>query len=249
MKKNKNINAACLCAVVTLMCFALCSPPAWGDEESWIMSIQKEDLSPFKHRNGYGPGGINVDLIAAIADEIGVELRFRDYPIDIGRQKFQKGELSVDCCLNPIWFPGQDNIHVFSDPLYKLIEVWVFPKGKTFPIPSTKALSDKRVVGIKGFTYPNQDDYGVRLNGSSPLEVLQMLVDGKADVAVLERHAASFYINHNKFMVQFGDPYYSVNVAVRLHKNLAHRLDDVNKAVAKLKESGSVKAIIQRNIR
>ncbi len=49
--------------------------------------------------------------------------------------------------------------------------------------------------------------------------------------------------------VKFGAPYYSVNVAVRLHKPLAHRLSDVNKAVAKLRENGGVRAIIQRNIR
>jgi len=83
-------------------------PPSWAEEEDWIMSVQKEELSPFKHRNGYGPGGINVDLT------------FKDYPI---------------------------------------------------------------------------------------------------------------------------------NVAVRLHKSLAHRLSDVNKAVAKLRENGRVRAIIQRNIR
>ncbi len=61
-------------------------PPSWAEEENWIMSVQKEELSTFKHRNGYGPGGINVDLIAAILDEIGVDLTFKDYPIDVGRE-------------------------------------------------------------------------------------------------------------------------------------------------------------------
>jgi len=220
-----------------------------ADPSTWTMSVQKEDLSPFKHRNGYGPGGINVDLITAISDELGMQLDFKDYTISEGREKFLTGELNVDCCLNKVWFTGQDGLHVFSDPIYRLIEVFVFPMGKKFPVPTTKALKDKRVVGISGFTYPNQEDYGTRLNGNSPMEVLEMLRDGKADVAVMERHAAAFLINHYEFEVEYGDPYYSVGVGVRLHRSEKHHLVAINKAIEKLKASGFVQDVIKRNIK
>ncbi|NVK20024.1 MAG: transporter substrate-binding domain-containing protein [Methylocystaceae bacterium] len=236
-----------VCAVLWCGLF-LSIVPARADQ--WVMSLQKDNLAPFKHRNGYGPGGINVDIITAIAHEIGVDMVFKDYPIDVGREKFLTGELTVDCCLNEIWFPVRDQtVHIFSDPIYKLIEVFVFPKGKVFDVPNTTVLRDKRVGGIKGFTYPNQQDYGERIDANSPLEVLQLLNERKVDVAVLERHAASFNINQHKFKVQFGDPYYSVKVGVRLHKSQADKIDDVNKAIAKLKSSGVIEDIIQRNIR
>ncbi|WP_135081032.1 transporter substrate-binding domain-containing protein [Terasakiella sp. SH-1] len=217
--------------------------------EQWVMSVQHADLSPFKHRNGHGPGGINVDILDAIANEVGADLIFRDFTIAQGREKFQQGQVTVDCCLNKIWFPDQDNIQLFSDPIYRLIEVFVFPKDKAFPVPDTTVLRDKKVAGIKGFTYPGQENYGTRIDGDNPLEVLKMVEQGLVDVAVLERHAASFYINHNEMKVQFGDLYYSVDVSVRLHKSLSHRLDEVNKAIAKLKKTGRISAIIQRNIR
>lgn len=213
------------------------------------MSVQKEDLAPFKHRNGFGPGGINVDIMSAIAHEVGAEIDFKDYSIAEGREKFLDGEVTIDCCLNEVWFPNQSDYHIFSDPIYHLIEVFVFPKGKVFPVPTTKALKDKTVIGIAGFTYPGQENYGKRIDGKNPREVLDLLIAGKGDVAVMERHAASFYINNFKFKAEYGDPYYSVKVGVRLHKTLAHRLDDINKAIEKIKKNGVVDTIIQRNIR
>jgi len=224
-------------------------PKVQADPSKWVMSVQKADLSPFKHRNGYAPGGINVDLISRIADELGIELTFKDYTIAQGRKKFQTGELNVDCCLNKVWFPGQNDVHMFSDPIYRLIEVFVFPKGKMFPVSSTKELKDKRVAGIAGFTYPNQQDYGSRIDGNSPLEVLELLRDGKADVAVLERHAASFLMNHHKFKVEFGDPYYSVGVGVRLHRSEEHHLKKINKIIQEMKNNGFVASVIRRNIK
>jgi len=231
------------------ICAVLLGTGKQARAEQWVMSVQKADLSPFKHRNGYGPGGINVDIISAIAHELQVDLRFEDFTIAEGREKFPHGELTVDCCLNEIWFPGQEEIHVFSRPIYKLIEVFVFPKDGVFAVPDTTVLLDKKVGGIRGFTYPGQENYGTRIDGSSPLEVLKMVHDKKVDVAVLERHAASFYINHNEFEVTFGDPYYSVDVGVRLHKSLQHHLEDVNKAIEKLKANGTIAEIIRRNIR
>jgi len=230
-----------------LLISLLCSGGAGAQD--WVMSVQHADLSPFKHRNGFGPGGINVDIMSAITDEIGVNLKFVDYSVAEGREKFKSGDVSVDCCLNEIWFPKQQDIHVFSKPVYRLIEVFVFPKGKMFPIPDTSVLKDKTVAGIRGFTYPGQDNYGTRIDGDNPLEILRLVHEGKVDVAVLERHAASFYINSNKFKVQFGDPYYSVDVSVRLHKSLAARLDDVNRAIDKLKSRRMIQQIITRNIR
>lgn len=217
--------------------------------QEWVMSVQHADLSPFKHRNGFGPGGINVDIMSAIAHEIGVDLKFTDFTIAQGREKFKTGDVTVDCCLNEVWFPKQQDVHVFSKPIYHLIEVFVFPKGKKFPVPDTSVLTDKTVAGIRGFTYPDQDNYGRRVDGDNPLEVLQLVHEGKVDVGVLERHAASFYINSHKFKVQFGDPYYSVEVSVRLHRSLENRLKDINQAIDKLKSNGMIKQIIARNLR
>ena len=220
---------------------------AWADQ--WIMSVQKEDLSPFKHRHGFAPGGINVDIMQSIADEMNVSLEFRDFSIAEGRSKFLSGEVTIDCCLNEIWFPNDQASHLFSDPIYSMKEIFIFPRGKRFPVPDTIALKQKKVIGIAGFTYPGQENYGARLDGRNPLEVLKMLDAGKGDVAVLERHAASFYMNHYDFDLEFGDPYYSAEVGVRLHPSLKHQMNDINKAIAKFKNNGRIHEIIEKNIR
>jgi ABC-type amino acid transport substrate-binding protein len=218
--------------------------------DKWIMSVQEEDLAPFKHRNGNGPGGIEVDLVAALAFELGRELEFKSYSIPEGRAAFEKGEVNIDCCLNRVWFPREEAkaVQLFSDPLYRLLEVWVFPKGKSFRFKSVEELKNKRVIGIKGFNYPGEEHYGTRIDGTSPLDVLEKLLAGEGDVAVLERHVTSYLINRRKLKAEFGELYYAVDVSVRLHKTLVDDLPAINEAIKKLKANGTIDDIIRRNL-
>jgi len=222
-----------------------------ADESTWVMPVQEEDLSPFKHRKNGVPGGIEVDLAKAVAKKVGVKLEFASLSVAQGRKGFQEGKITIDCCLNQIWFPGPSNeqAQLFSKSIYRLIEIWFFPRGKSFPIGSTKDLKDKRVAGIKGFSYPGENDFGSRIDGKDVASVLQLLVDGKADVAVLERHAAKTVLNHQSFDVEFGPLYYDVNVGLRLHRSLENWLPKVNKAIRELKADGAVETIIQANMR
>jgi len=246
MKKNDVKSSLC---VYILLLFATFMKPAYSEE--WIMSVQKEDLAPFKHRHGNAPGGIEVDLVSAVAFEIGKDLKFVDYSITDGRKAFTTGEVTIDCCLNEVWFPQKEakTAQVFSDPLYRLLEVWVFPKGKSFQFKSAKDLTDKRVLGIKGFNYPDEEFYGERIDAATPLEAMQRLIAGEADVAVLERHVSSYLINTRGLEAEFGGLYYAVDVSIRLHKSMQSQLPQINKAIAKLKESGRIDAIIKRNLR
>ena len=222
---------------------------SWADEAPWIMPIQSEDFSPFKHQKGGEPGGIEVDLVRAVAAKVGAPLSFKTLDVTEGRQGFLTGDVSVDCCLAKIWFPGPENdaAQVFSDPLYRLMEIWFFPPKKSFPIETTKDLKGKRVATIRGFTYPGQDDFGTRVDGADVEGVIKLLLNGKADVAVLERHAAKHVIDREHLKVEFGPPYYDVMVRLRLHRSLAAWLPKVNQAIAELKAEGGVEAIIQAN--
>jgi len=215
------------------------------------MSVQKENLAPFKHRQGGKPGGIEVELVQAIAKQVGVRLKFIDYSIAEGRQAFLEGGVTVDCCLNKVWFPSEKakSVQLFSEPIYRLIEIWVFRKGTKFPVSSTKDLHNKRVAGIKGFNYPGEEDFGTRVDGTDVSEVLDILLRGDADIAVLERHAASLGINDRKLDIEFGRPYYSVEVALRLHNSQRRHMDKVNQVIGRLKSEGTIDDIIRRNLR
>lgn len=225
--------------------------PALADEASWMMPVQSGDFSPFKHQKGGTPGGIEVDLARAIAAKVGAPLSFKTLDVAEGRRSFLTGNVTVDCCLAKIWFPGPENdaVQVFSAPIYRLMEIWFFPPKKSFPIQSTKDLKDKRVAAIRGFTYPGQDDFGTRIDGGDVESVLKLILDGKADVAVLERHAAKYVIDRKNLKVEFGPPYYDVQAGLRLHRSLAAWLPKVNKAIAEMKDEGIVEAIIQANMK
>lgn len=219
--------------------------------QSWVVPVQHENLAPFKYRLNDRPVGIEVDLLTAVATEIGTTVRFEDHSIKEGRLAFERGDVSVDCCLNSVWFPRKESkdVQLFSEPLFRIMEVWVFPKGKDFHVSGPQDLKDKTVIGIKGFNYPGENQFGTRIDGGSPREVLDMLLAGKGDVAILERHVASYMINREKRDAVFGNLYYAVDVAIRLHKSLAGQLPAINKAIEKLKSEGRIEEIIRTNLR
>lgn len=219
--------------------------------DTLIMPVQAENLAPFKYWDGEEPAGIEVDLARAIAKEISSDIEFRKISIAQGRKAFEQGTITLDCCLNEIWFPRDEAkaVQLFSAPLYRLLEIWIFPKGRSFKFDSVKALKNKTVIGIKGFNYPGEEHYGKRIDGNSPLEVMEMLLAGEGDVAVLERHVASYLINKHHFPAEFGELYYAVNVSLRLHKSQEKQLPLINKAIIDLKARGEIQAIIKKNLR
>ncbi|MCW9035830.1 MAG: transporter substrate-binding domain-containing protein [Alphaproteobacteria bacterium] len=225
--------------------------PTHAEATKWVMPVQKEDFSPFKHRLNGKIGGIEVDLVRAIASKVGIPLQLADYSISDGRKAFLEGKISVDCCLNKVWFPTKKDkaAQLFSKPIYRLIEIWVFPRDKVFPVTTTKDLKNKRVAGIKGFAYPGEEDFGTRINGVDVASVLKILTTGEADIAVLERHAVVSAINKQKANVVFGPPFYTVNVSLRLHKSQEKYLNKVNQTIDNLKASGTIDKIIQRNLK
>ncbi len=230
------------------LCFFV-AVPAQAEEEPWVMPVPTDNLAPFKHRKNGEPGGIEVDIVKAVAAKTGAEIRFAPLSISQGRKAFTEGQVTVDCCLNAVWFPDEQDmaVQIFSAPVYSLMEIWFFPRRKSFPIRSTKDLKDKRVAGIEGFHYPGQEDFGQRVNGKTVADVLNLLVSGKADVAVLERHAARLAIQEQNADVEFGPYYYGVKVSLRLHKSLEKWLPKVNLAIDELKAAGQIDRIIKVN--
>jgi len=228
---------------------AVLAVPALAEDGPWVMPVPTDNLAPFKHRKNGKPGGIEVEIAKAITEEAGVDLEFTPLSVGQGRKAFAKGQVTVDCCLNPIWFPDEQDkaVQVFSAPVYSLMEIWFFPKRKSFPIRSTKDLKDKRVAGIEGFHYPGEEDFGQRVNGKTVSDVLNLLTNGQADVAVLERHAARHAIEKQLLDVEFGPYYYDVKVSLRLHKSLEKWLPKINLAVDELKTSGQIDRIIKEN--
>lgn len=218
--------------------------------DQWVMPVQPQDLSPYKHRKTGEAGGIEVDLTKAIAEKLGIDLQFKELSIPDGRKAFLNNEVNVDCCLNPIWFPKPEAqiVQLFSDPLYRLMEIWVFPKNMAFTIETTKDLKNKRVGTINGFTYPEEQNFGSRIDGKDVAEVLSFLANGLADVAVLERHAVVYALNAKKLPIEFGRLFYAIEVGLRINKNQAHLLPKINHAIAEMRSSGQIEKIVLENL-
>jgi len=196
--------------------------------------------------NGYE--GIYIDLIREVAKRIGVHIKEKTYPINRRRELFLRGKIVITCCVNPVWRskPEEKEIQLFSIPLHIGREMFLFPNGKSFPIPNPESLKPKSVVGIDGYTYLGEKYFGTRMDVRDPAQVVRMISVGRGDVGLLQYEVANFHAKQQNAEIEFGPVHHSSPMQIRLHKSKAPYLPKINKAITDLKKEGVIKRIFKK---
>ncbi len=151
----------------------------------------------FINENGQ-PDGLNVDLIRAVAGEVGLDIRIRLGPWKEIRQGLEHGE--IDVIQGMFYSPERDRVFDFTPPHKVNHYVAVVRKGEGPPPASLEDLKGKRMVVQQGDIMHDfvmkrglQED---RVNGVDAQEdALRQLAEGKHDCALVARRTAFFWID------------------------------------------------------
>jgi ABC-type amino acid transport substrate-binding protein len=233
-------------ALILFIVFAL--PSLVKADETWIIPVPDQMRPPFTYTDAGGYKGIYIDLMREIAQRIGVNLKEKTYPIVRRRELFIRGEIVITCCVNPIWRSRAEEkeVQLFSEPLHFGREVFIFPAQKSFPIPSPEALKAKSIVGIKGYTYLNEEHFGKRLDVREPEQIVRIIAADRGDTGLLQYEVAQFHASQQKVKIEFGPVNHSSPMQIRLHKSKAAYLPKINKAIADMKKDGFIDRIFKK---
>ena len=248
MKNMKRILSAAAVFVLAGSMLAGCGSSS-SDENTLVMATNAT-FPPYEYVEGDEIVGIDPEIAAAIADELGMELQIEDVDFDsivagVASGKYDMGMagMTVD--------PDRLESVNFSDSYATGIQSIIVKEGS--PIQSVGDLSSSTKIGVQQGTTGAQyaaDDYGqdAVVNFNKGADAVQALVTDKVDCVIIDNEPAKSFVEANPGLKILDTEYAVEDYAICVAKDNDELLDKINDALAKLKEDGTVDEIINKYI-
>ncbi|WP_419901335.1 substrate-binding periplasmic protein [Kiloniella sp.] len=213
--------------------------------EQWVLGIPKDDRPPLTYTQDGKHVGLIIDIVREVGRRIDVDIKIEVVGASERRKGFVKGQYVIECCIIEGWRtrPEEIAIQLFSDPVLQIQDIFIFPPHQAFPISSMESLKDKEVGTIRGYSYKGEENFGSRVDHESVLPLLQGISSGRVDVGIFQRRAAAFHSRQSKLNLTFGPLHHEVQASIRLHKNKAEYLPEINAAIRDMYSDGTFKSL------
>lgn len=193
--------------------------------------------------------GVDIDIVKAIAEEVGIEVEFKNYGWDPLFSAVDKGE--VDFAVSSITITDERKQNFdFTDPYYSANQLILVPEDST--VSNFKDLKDKRVavqINTTGHIVTKEllgnTSSKIVAAETMPFAIGEM-VNGNADAAVGDNVVIIDYQKNNpkvKLKTIEDDEFEKEYYGLMVKKGNTELIELLNEGIAKLKESGKLEEI------
>ena len=194
--------------------------------------------------------GIDIDVAAAIAEKLGLELQVDDMDFDAALLAAQNGK--SDLVMAGVTVTEDRQLVMdFSDSYATGIQSIIVKEDSDVATPDD--LADKMIGtqrGTTGYIYCS-DDFGD--DHVTPyddgLTAVQALVNGQVDAVVIDNAPAKEFVAANPGLKILETAYTEEDYAIGVAKGNTAMLDAINGALEELKNDGTLQAIIDKYIK
>ena len=194
--------------------------------------------------------GIDIDVAAAIAEKLGLELQVDDMDFDAAQLAAQNGKSDMDMAGVTVTEDRQ-LVMDFSDSYATGIQSIIVKEDSDVATPDD--LADKMIGtqrGTTGYIYCS-DDFGDEhvTPYDDGLTAVQALVNGQVDAVVIDNAPAKEFVAANPGLKILDTAYAEEDYAIGVAKGNTAMLDAINGALEELKNDGTLQAIIDKYIK
>lgn len=253
-EKETTAAATTTAAVTTAAADATTAPADTGtgtkDPTKLVMGTNAA-FPPFEYLEGSAIVGVDADLMAAIAKELGLTLEISDMEFDSLPTALSNGQIDVIAAGFTVK-PDREETMDFSTPYYTAAQTIIVLKDSK--IATVDDLTDK-IIGVQSGTtgqfsaeeLTSTDNIKGFASGMLAVEALK---NKQVDAVIIDNNPAKAYGDQNLDTItliegQFADEEYALAVA----KGNTVLLTKINDALAKLKADGSFDAIISKYVK
>ena len=237
---------AILMAAVMVLSFAACGEKAGDDVLTMATSA---DFEPYEYYENDKIVGIDIDIMNAVCEKIGMKLQPEDMSFDSVIGAAQTGK--ADIAMSGITITeDRKNMVDFTVPYTSTTQSIIVVKDSA--IAAKADLKDKKIgvqINTTGDTQVTEEfgDAAVDRYQNGALAV-ESLKNGKVDCVVIDGEVAKALVDANEGLEIISDAYSIEEYAIALQKGNTELLDKINGALEELLADGTIDGIIAKYI-
>ncbi len=199
--------------------------------------------------------GIDVEVAAAIAEKLGLELEVLDMGFSAALTAVQEGQSDIAMAGITVT-EEREQVMDFSESYATGVQSVIVKEDSA--IQSIDDLANADMIGCQadttGYIYasdtPENGGYGedhVTAYENGALAVMA-LVNGQVDAVIIDNAPAQAYVEQTEGLRILDTPWVTENYAIAVAKGNTELLDAINAAMAELQEDGTFQAIVDKYI-
>lgn len=224
--------------------------------ESLIM-VTNAEFPPYEYHDSSVTGpdgsdivGIDVEIAGAIAESLGRTLVIEDIQFDSIIPELQSGKADLGAAGMTVTEDRLVNVD-FSDTYATAVQSIIVMQDSDIAGPDDLA---GKLIGVQQGTTGDiyaSDDFGDEnveryMKG---VDAVQALVQGKVDAVIIDNEPAKVFVSDNDSLKLLDTAYAEEEYAIAVKKGNTELLDQINSALAELKESGKLDEIVAKYIK
>lgn len=246
MKKLTKILAVMLSVMMIMSLFTACNEKTENDVKTEeIVFGTNAEFPPFEFVTTEGVigefDGIDMAIADKIATENGMSAKISNMEFDSLLVALQNGQ--IDAVIAGMTVTEERALTVdFSTPYYQATQVMIVKEDSE--IAKAEDMADKKIAVIQGYTGETcVSEMGYEYTSfKKGTDAILELVNGKADVVVIDSATASKYVTDNEGLkiVEDAEAFESEEYAIAVAKGNQELLDKINASIEKMLEDGTV---------
>lgn len=222
-------------------------------EAGKIVMATNAAFPPFEYISGGVVAGVDADIAAEIAKDLGVELEISDMEFDAIIPAVKNGQADFGAAGMTIRPDRQEQVD-FSIEYVKSAQYVIVPKDSGY---TTDDLADLLIGvqrGTTGDIYctdeikqdPNTEEV---MRYSNSIIAAQDLMNGKCDAVVIDQLPAESIVSQNSDKLELlPDPLTEESYAIAVKKGNTDLLDAINSTLQRLIDEGKIDALVEEHV-
>lgn len=239
----KKLTAAMLAGVMILSI----GMTAMADGGTLVMATNAE-FPPYEYHEGDEIVGIDAEVAALIAEELGMTLEIEDMAFDSVLAAVQSGK--ADIAMAGITVTDERKMVVnFSDTYTKATQLVIVAEDSEIASPDD--LIGKTIgvqLGTTGDIYAGDVEDATVERYSKGFEAVQALMQGKIDAVVIDGEPAKVFVEENEGIKLLDEAFTEEEYAIAVSKDNEELLEQINAALVTLEENGKFDEVLAKYI-
>lgn len=216
-------------------------------KEKLVMATNAE-FPPYEFYEGKEVVGIDADIAAAVAEEMGMELQIEDMAFDSIITAVTSGKADIGAAGMTVTEDRLENVD-FTDTYATATQVIIVKEDSTITGPDE--LTGKKIgvqLGTTGDIYADDIEDATVERYNKGFEAVQALQQGKIDAVIIDGEPAKEFVKEAEGLKILDEAFTEEEYAIAVKKGNDELKEKINDALANLKDSGKLDEIVAKYI-